>query len=57
MRAMKFFLAIVAYLIIGIALGVGLVQTMKGNAWLLIAGLIVYIVAFGKIGCLPKKGH
>jgi hypothetical protein len=54
---MKFLLAIVAYVIIGLVLGIGLVMVMKGNPWLFVAGFIAYVVAFGKIGCLPKKSH
>lgn len=54
---MNFLLAVVAYLIIGLVLGIGMVLVMKGSPWLLIAGLIAYVVAFGKIGCLPKKSH
>jgi hypothetical protein len=30
---------------------------MKGNPWLLVISFIAYVVAFGKIGCLPKKSH
>ena len=54
---MKFFLAIVAYLIISVALGWGILLTFKGNPWLLIAGFLAYAVAFAKIGCLPGKSH
>ena len=54
---MKLFLAIVAYLVIGLFLGWGILLAVKGNLWLLIASLVVYVVAFGKIGCLPKKSH
>jgi hypothetical protein len=54
---MKFLLAIVAYLIIGLVLGVGILQAVKGNPWLLIVGFAAYVIAFGKIGCLPKKSH
>ena len=55
---MNFFLAIVAYLGIGIVLGAGILVGMaKGSWWLLAAALILYVVMFGKIGCLPKKSH
>jgi hypothetical protein len=54
---MKLLWAIIAYLVIGIILGWGLILTMKGNPWLLVIGFISYVVAFGKIGCLPKKSH
>jgi hypothetical protein len=50
---MKFLGVIFAYLAIGFVLGWGILLAVKGNFWLLgIAGL-VYVVAFGKIGCLP----
>ncbi len=57
--AMKFFGAILAYLFIGAFLGWGiLLAAAKGNYWLLGISLLVYIVAFAKIGCLPPgKSH
>ena len=54
---MKFYLAIVAYLVIGLVLGWGILQAVKGNPWLLVVGFLAYVVAFGKLGCLPKKSH
>lgn len=58
MAPMKFFLAILAYLLIGAVLGWGILSAVKGNPWILIAGFLVYAIAFGKIGCLPpKKSH
>ena len=49
--AMKLFLAVLAYLLIGVVLGWGLLLMMAGKPWLLIAGLLVYLVAFAKFGC------
>jgi len=54
---MKFLMAIIAYALIGVVLGWGIMLLIKGNPWLLIAGFIAYVVAFAKIGCLPKKAH
>jgi len=54
---MKFALAILAYLLIAAVLGWGILLAVKGSPWLLVAGFIAYVVAFGKIGCLPKKSH
>ncbi len=54
---MKFLLAVLAYVVIGLVLGCGLVMAVKGNPWLLIVGFIAYVVGVGKIGCLPKKSH
>jgi hypothetical protein len=54
---MKFLLAIVAYLVIGLVLGCGILLTVKGEPWLLIVGFLAYAAAFAKLGCLPKKTH
>ena len=54
---MKFVLGIVAYLVIGLVLGAGILMAAKGKPWLLIVGTLAYVVAFGRIGCLPKKSH
>ena len=54
---MKFFLAIVAYLVISVFLGWGILLAVRGNPWLLIISFLVYAVAFAKIGCLPKSSH
>jgi F0F1-type ATP synthase assembly protein I len=55
--AMRFFTAIVVYLLIGLVLGWGILLTVKGNPWLLIVSFLAYVVAFAKIGCLPNKTH
>lgn len=49
---MKFALAILVYLLIGVVLGAGILLTVAGKPWLLIGAFIVYVVAFGKIGCM-----
>jgi len=54
---MKFLLAIVAYLVIGLVLGWGILLTVKGEPWLLIVGFLAYSAAFAKLGCLPKNSH
>lgn len=54
---MKLYLAILAYLMIGVVLGLGILLTVKGHPWLLIVGFLVYAVAFAKLGCLPKESH
>jgi hypothetical protein len=53
---MKFAMAVLAYVIIGAILGLGILMALKGNVWLLVAGLLGYFLAFGKC-CLPKKSH
>ena len=55
---MKFFGAIIAYLVIGFILGWGIMQAVNGHFWLLGISFVAYCVAFGKIGCLPStKAH
>jgi hypothetical protein len=54
---MKFVFAIVAYLLIGVVLGWGILLMVKGSPWLLVTGLLAYTVAFARIGCLPKGTH
>ena len=54
---MKFLLAIVAYLVIGLVLGWGILLTVKGEPWLLIVGFLAYAAVFATVGCLPKKSH
>jgi hypothetical protein len=51
----KFFLSIVAYLLIAFVLGWGILLAVKGSAWLLIVGILAYVVIFAKAGCLPPK--
>ena len=55
---MKFYAAIAAYLVIGLILGAGIYEAVKGHLWLLAAGVVVYVIAFSKLGCLPSnKSH
>ncbi len=54
---MKFLMAILTYLLIGAVLGLGILLTVKGNPWLLIASFLAYVIAFAKLGCLPHKSH
>ena len=54
---MKLILAIAVYLIIGLALGWGLLLAAKGNWWFLVAGALAYVIALAKFGCLPGKSH
>jgi hypothetical protein len=54
---MKFLLAIVAYLVIGLVLGWGILLTVKGQPALLIVGFLAYAAAFAKVGCLAKNSH
>jgi len=49
---MKLILAIAVWLIMGAILGLGLLTAVNGSPWLLIAGVLGFIIAVGKIGCL-----
>jgi hypothetical protein len=49
---MKLALAVLVYVLIGVVLGAGILLTVAGKPWFLIAAIIVYVVAFGKIGCM-----
>ena len=51
---MKFYAAIAVYLFIGFALAWGILLAAKGSLWFLVAGLLAYILALAKLGCLPK---
>ena len=54
---MKFLLAIIAYVVIGLVLGWGILLAVKGEPWLLVVGFLTYAAAFAKLGCLPKQSH
>ena len=49
---MKLSLAIVVYLLIGLLLGIGILQAVHGSYWLLIFSVIGYVSAFAYIGCI-----
>lgn len=48
---MKFYLASLAWIAIGLVLGIALLAAVKGNPWWLVVGIVAFIVAVGKIGC------
>jgi len=49
---MKFSLSILVYLLIGFFLSWGIILMIHGSPWLFIASLLIYILAFAKIGCM-----
>jgi hypothetical protein len=49
---MKLALAALIYLVIALVLSLGILLLLTGKPWLLIIAVLVYIVAFSKIGCL-----
>jgi hypothetical protein len=48
---MKLILAFAVWLIMAAILGAGLLLAVKGSPWLLVLGMLGFIVAVGKIGC------
>jgi hypothetical protein len=54
---MKFLWVILAYLLICVVLGWGILEAVKGSYWVLVVGFLAYLIAFGKLGCLPGKSH
>ena len=54
---MKLLMAIIAYVVVGLVLGWGMLLAVKGEPWLLIAGLLGYGIAFAKLGCLPRQSR
>ncbi|HTX22158.1 MAG TPA: hypothetical protein VMD27_09935 [Candidatus Aquilonibacter sp.] len=48
---MKFALAILVYLLMAAVLGGGILLLVAGKPWFLIVAVLVFIVAFGKLGC------
>ena len=51
---MKLALAALVYLVLALVLCTGIVLTVAGKPWLLIIAFLLYVVAFGKIGCLSQ---
>ena len=48
---MSFIAALLAWLVIGAILVLGIVMATKGVFWLLIVGLLAFVLAFSKWGC------
>ena len=49
---MKLLYAIAVWLGMGAVLALGILLAVKGSPWLLILGLVGFVVAVGRIGCL-----
>jgi hypothetical protein len=49
---MKLALAVLVYLLMGLVLAAGVLLLLSGKPWLLLIGLVAFVVAFGKIGCM-----
>jgi len=50
---MKFLLAVLVTLTLGVVLGMGILSAVHGNPWVLIVGGLAYLLAFARLGCLP----
>jgi hypothetical protein len=51
---MNFALAILAYLVIGAIFGAAILLLVAGKPLLFIITLVVFVLAFGKLGCLTQ---
>lgn len=51
LRAMKFVLSIATYLVMALILAAGILMAIKGSLWLLVAGVLGYLVLLTKFGC------
>lgn len=54
---MKFVGAVLVYLIMALVLGWGILDLMHGHYWVLIAGVLGYILMLARLGCIPPKSH
>ncbi|HSY42841.1 MAG TPA: hypothetical protein VK811_02955 [Candidatus Acidoferrum sp.] len=52
--AMNFALAILAYLVIGAIFGAAILLLVAGKPLLFIITLVVFVLAFAKLGCLTQ---
>jgi hypothetical protein len=50
---MKLALAVLVYLVMAVILGAGILLLVAGKPWFLAIGIIAFVVAFGKLGCMP----
>ncbi|MCU0786726.1 MAG: hypothetical protein MUC91_00810 [Verrucomicrobia bacterium] len=48
---MKFVMAVVVQVLLGLFLMWGMIQAVHGSFWLLIAGFLAYLVLFVRTGC------
>jgi FtsH-binding integral membrane protein len=50
--SMKLIFAFAVWLIMGVILGSGLLMAVHGSPWLLLIGVVGFIFAVGRIGCM-----
>jgi hypothetical protein len=49
---MKFLFTFLVYAAMAVLLGAGIIASLHGSFWLLLAGVMIYLIAFSKFGCL-----
>lgn len=49
---MKFLVAVLVQLLMGLFLMWGIIQAVHGSFWLLIVGLLAYLLMFARVGCV-----
>ncbi len=54
---MRFVLAWLVTLGMALLLVAGILLAVKGSWWLLIAGVLAYLLAFARIGCSQGSSH
>jgi hypothetical protein len=54
MTAMKFLAAILIYAVMAAILGAGIFLAAVGKPLFLVFAFIAFVVAFGRIGCMPR---
>jgi hypothetical protein len=54
---MKFLLAWLVTLGMAVALGLGILQAVRGEWWLLAVGMLGYLIAFVRFGCSQGASH
>jgi hypothetical protein len=55
--AMRFFWSMLVYALLALVLSWGILAMIHGNPWVLMVGLLAYVVLVAKFGCLPGKSH
>lgn len=52
--AMKFALAILVFVLFGLAIGGGILMMIAGSPWLFILALLAFLGTFAKYGCASQ---
>ncbi len=57
LRLMKFWLAMLVWTIICALMGLSILAAHHGKWWWLLAFIVAFVGAIGKIGCKEESGH